>query len=123
MEVKHAESGDRFEIPKVQGMVEGKKTIITNFGQICSVLRRDAHHISKFLFKELAASGIIDKDRLILNRKLPSSIINEKIEDYTKEFVICKQCGKPDTEIIKQDRFLFLHCMACGAKHPVRSKI
>ena len=122
-EVKHSESGERFEIPKVQGMVEGKKTIITNFSQICSILRRDAHHISKFLFKELAASGVIDKERLILNRKLPSSIINEKLGAYTKEFVICQQCGKPDTELIKQERFLFLHCLACGAKHSVRSKI
>lgn len=122
-EVKHTESGERFEIPKVQGMVEGKKTIVTNFAQICSVLRRDPKHVSKFLFRELATPGIIEKERLILNRKLPSANLNEKIEAYAKEFVICSQCGKPDTELIKQDRFLFLHCLACGAKHSVRSKI
>ncbi len=122
-EVKHIESGERFEIPKVQGRIEGKKTIIINFSQICSILRRNAQHISKFLFKELATPGVIEKERLVLNRKLPSEKINEKIGSYTGEFVICHQCGKPDTELVKQDKFLFLHCLACGAKHSVRSKI
>ncbi len=123
LEVKHTESGERFEIPKVQGRIEGKKTIIINFLQICSILRRNAQHISKFLFKELATPGVIEKEKLILNRKLPSEKINEKIESYTGEFVICHQCGKPDTELVKQDKFLFLHCLACGAKHSVRSRI
>lgn len=122
-EAKHSAFGERFEIPKAQGMVEGTKTIVTNFGQICSTLRRDAQHIAKFLFRELAASGVIEKDRLILNRKLSSMRINEKIEEYAKEFVTCPQCNKPDTELIKQDRIMFLHCLACGAKHSVRSKI
>lgn len=116
-------SGERFEVPKVQGMVEGTKTIITNFLQICSVLRRTPQHITKFLFKELAAPGVIDKERLILNRKISSSRINEKIGQYVNEFVICPECKKPDTELKKENRFMFLHCLACGAKHAVRAKI
>ena len=39
-EVKPVETGSRFEIPKVKGH-EGTKTIITNFLQICDILRRD----------------------------------------------------------------------------------
>ena len=35
----------------------------------------------------------------------------------------CKDCGKPDTELIKEDRFTFIHCLACGAKHSIRNKI
>ena len=46
-------TSDRFEIPPVQGMVEGNKTIITNFMQICSYLRRKPEHLEKFLSKEL----------------------------------------------------------------------
>ena len=37
--------------------------------------------------KELAASGHLDSDRLVLNSKVPSSKINEKIEQYVKEFL------------------------------------
>ncbi len=112
-------SEDRFEIPKVEGYVEGKKTILTNFYQISSHLRRDEEHFQKFMLKELAASGQKEGDRFILNIKVPSAKINQKIEKYTYEFVLCRECKKPDTEIIKQDRINFLHCLACGAKHPI----
>jgi len=116
-------SSNRFEIPKIQGAFEGKKTILTNFFQIASYIRRDGNQFQKFILKELATSGQKEGDRLVLNNKIPSAKINQKIEQYIKEFVICKECGKPDTELKKQDRLLFMHCLACGAKHSVRGKI
>lgn len=115
--------GERFEIPKAEGHFEGKKTIITNFSSLASIFRRDADHLQKFLLKELAAAGQKDGDRLVLNIKIPSVRINQKIEEYAREFVLCKECGKPDTEILREDRITFLKCFACGAKHSVRSKI
>ena len=120
---KSKTSGERFEIPKIKGHFEGKKTVLTNFFQIASHIRRKPEHFLKFMLKELAASGTKKGDKLILNIKVPSAKINQKIEEYVKEFVLCKECKKPDTELIKQDRLTFLHCLACGAKHPVRSKI
>ena len=116
-------NGERFEIPKAEGMIEGNKTIITNFKQICDHLRRKCEHLAKFLQRELASPGTIEGERLILIKKVPSSRINEKIKEYVNEFVICRECKKPDTELIKQDEFMFLHCLACGAKHSVRAKI
>jgi len=122
--VKHHEnSGGRFEVPKVQGHFEGRKTILTNFTQIAEHIRRKPEHFQKFLLKELAASGQMENDRLVLNMKVPSAKINQKIEQYMKEFVLCKECKKPDTELLKEDRLSFVHCLACGAKHSVRSKI
>ncbi|MFH1327137.1 MAG: translation initiation factor IF-2 subunit beta [archaeon] len=123
-EVKQVESSrNRFEIPKIQGHFTGKKTILTNFFQISSYLRRKPEHFQKYLLKELATSGQIEGERLVLNNRIPSAKINQKIESYIKEFVICKECGKPDTEVTKEDRLSFVHCLACGAKHSVRSKI
>ena len=123
--VKHVseKKGDRFEIPKIQGAFEGKRTILTNFFQIADYIRRNPEHFQKFILKELATSGHRDGDRLILNIKVPSAKINQKIEEYAKEFVLCRECKKPDTEIIKENRLSFVHCLACGAKHSVRSKI
>jgi translation initiation factor 2 subunit 2 len=119
-QVKQVEhGGNRFEMAKIEGHFEGKKTILTNFFQICSYLRREPEHFQKFILKELAASGQREGDRLVLNMKVPSSRIIDKINQYTKEFVICKECGKPDTELIKQERIQFIHCLACGAKHSV----
>jgi len=116
-------TGERFEIPKVEGLFEGKKTILTNFFQIASQIRRDPEHFQKFLLKELATPGQKEGERLILNNKIPSKKINQKLEQYINEFVLCRECKKPDTEFIKEDRLTFLKCLACGAKHPLRTKI
>ena len=116
-------NGERFEIPGIEGHFEGKKTILTNFFQIASYLRRNPEHFQKFLLKELATSGQKENDRLVLNNKIPSAKINSKVEDYVKEFVLCKECKKPDTEITKEGKISALHCLACGAKHPIRAKV
>jgi translation initiation factor 2 subunit 2 len=113
-------SSERFEIPKVQGNVTGNNTFITNFAQIADYLRRDQQHLAKFLQKELAVSGRVDGQRLILKTKLNSAKVNEKIEKYAHEFVICPVCSKPDTEIISEKGVRFKHCLACGAKSPIK---
>lgn len=114
---------ERFEIPKVVGHIEGNKTIITNFNQIASSLHRDPQQLLKFLLRELATPGILEKNRLILGRKISSSKINEKIQLYTKTFVLCPECKKPDTQLMKENKILSIKCTACGAKHTVRAKI
>ncbi len=114
---------ERFEIPKVKGHFQGNKTVITNFSEIAQVLGRDPQHIIKYLTKALAASIDFTGSNLILGRKIKSDLINEKINFYAKIYVICKECGKPDTELVHQDRILFLKCQACGAKHPITQKL
>lgn len=117
------ESKERFELPKVVGHLQGNKTVVTNFAQICSLLRRPQEQLLKYLQRELATPATVEGPRLVLGRKISSSIINEKIERYCQDFVLCKECQKPDTQLIKEGRFLFMKCTACGAKHPVRGKI
>jgi translation initiation factor 2 subunit 2 len=119
--IKPTEFCDRFEVKKVEGMHEGTKTVVTNFTQICTCLRRSPEHVSRFLFKELASPGIIEGDRLILTRKLVSSQVNEKVEKYAEKFVKCGNCGKPDTEIITEGTKTFLKCMACGTKKEIHN--
>ena len=123
-EVKPIEkAGERFEVPKVSGHIEGTKTIIDNFLQICGTIRRPVEHILKYMLKELATPGKIENERLILNRKLSSKLINEKLENYVNEFVLCPDCKKPDTTLIREHRITFVHCLACGSKHSVRGEI
>ena len=113
----------RFEVPKIEGHFQGKKTILTNFFQIASFLGRSGEHFQKFILKELATSGYKSGERLVLNNKIPRKKIDDKIDKYVKEFVICKECGKPDTEIKKEGKVSYVHCLACGASHPIRTKI
>jgi translation initiation factor 2 subunit 2 len=117
--VEVTEEVSRFEIPKVQGLHSGTKTILSNFGQIVSHIRREPSHLSKALSKDLASQGEIQGDRLILSRKLSSKDVNEKIGKYVNEFVICPKCKKPDTELKEDGNKVFLHCLACGEKREV----
>ncbi len=117
------DKGARFEIPKIEGFFEGKKTVLTNFFAVAAHIRRDPETLQRFLSKELATSIVKDGERLILNNKISSKKIIPKIEQYVNEFVLCKECKKPDTELMKEGKTTVLHCLACGAKHPVRSKV
>lgn len=113
-------NGERFEIPKVKGEVSGNNTYITNIMQIADYLRRDVNHLAKFLQRELAVAGKIVGSRLCLKGKLNSVFVNEKVEKYAKEFVICNVCKKPDTEMISEKGIKYKHCLACGAKSPIK---
>lgn len=113
----------RFEIPNVRGHQQGNRTVISNFNQIASHLGRQPAHLLKYLLKELATPGTIKDGLLVVGTKVPASRLNEKIKKYADEFVLCSECGKPDTRIEKEKNVRYLKCTACGAKHAIRSAI
>lgn len=116
-------SSERFEVPKVLGHIQGNKTIISNFNQIANVIHRKPEHILKYLLKELATPGNLKTNALILGRKISAKRINEKMKDYVDIFVICPECKRPDTKVKKEGNITIMQCLACGARHPVKTKI
>ncbi len=113
---------ERFEIPKVRGHIQGNKTVISNFHQIAAVIHRKPEHLLKYVLKELAAPGELTNNALIIGTKMSAARINEKIQKYASEFVICPECKKPDTQLDKEKDITFIKCMACGAKKPIKAK-
>jgi translation initiation factor 2 subunit 2 len=106
----------RFEIPKVKGHIQGNKTIISNFKQIAATLERKPEHLLKYVLKELATPGEIKPKGLILGRKVAASLVNSKLRDYADKYVLCPQCGKPDTKLVDENKLTKLKCTACGAE-------
>jgi len=111
----------RFEIPSADSFVEGNRTIIKNFKDIAKFMERDAQEFAKYVMKELGTAGDIEGVRLILQGKFGWRMVNEKIQNYVNEYVLCPECGKPDTKIVKEGRIHFLKCTACGAMKPVKT--
>jgi translation initiation factor 2 subunit 2 len=111
---------ERFAVPKVTGHLQGNRTVVSNFFQIADTLGRNPEHLLKYVLKELATPGTLNNSGLILGTKIPASRINEKIRKYATEYVLCSDCGKPDTKLIKEDDFSFIRCQACGSKHRVK---
>ena len=116
-----AKTESRFEVPTAIVQTSKKQTIIKNFLEIAKTLRREPGSIAKYLFKELAVPGTIKGTELVLQSKVMSTLVNQRIREYVKDFVICKECGKPDTALQKVDGYTFIKCEACGAKRPARA--
>ena len=112
--------GERFEMPVLEAFNEGNKTIVKNFANALSKIRREPAEVAKFLSKELAVPTNAEGERLILHRKIKADIVNKKFEEYVKEYVLCLQCGKPDSHIESDGKMRVLICEACGARRTVK---
>ena len=119
---EQSESTERFTVPDARVYIEGKTTILENFAEIADVVRRDQDHLMKYLLGELGTAGKIDGTRAIFNGKFESSLINGLVKGYVDDYVICSECGKPDTRLVKDDRVLLLRCDACCGHRPVRKR-
>lgn len=113
-------SGERFEMPQAEVSMQGSQTVFRNFSQIASALRRDEKHLMKYLAKELASPAHLDGGRAIFQGSFQQRILQQKLESYVKEYVLCKECGKPDTKFAKEGNVTILKCEACGARSPVK---
>ena len=110
---------DRVVIPKIRGHIQGNKTIISNFFQIADSLGREPEFFLKYILKELGTPGESNKPLVILGIKVSASRINDKINEFAKKYVVCKICGKPETNLTKKNRIKFIKCNACGARYPL----
>ena len=111
----------RFSVPKAYSVIQGNRTIIQNFKDITEALNRDPQHVLKFLLRELGTAGNLEGSRAIMQGKFTHSLINERIDDYVKRFIMCHECNRPDTKIVREDRVFLLKCEACGAKAPLKT--
>ena len=116
---KSVSSGERFEVPRLSSMKSGSRTIIANFCDVASKLRREPSHLLKFLLKELATSGEVTGKKLEVLGNFTGDVVNKKLDNYIKVYVVCRECGKHDTKIVKEKGFTFIKCEACGARHTV----
>ncbi|MFX0172154.1 MAG: translation initiation factor IF-2 subunit beta [Candidatus Hodarchaeota archaeon] len=119
---EHVFKKSRFQIPEADIFKEGNKTWITDWSRILKVLNRenDAGHLAKHLAGEFATSATEERGRLCLQGKFSRGLINRELSAYVKEFVLCEECGKPDTKLIREGRILIKVCEACGARGAVK---
>ena len=110
---------DRFQVPEPEVATDGKNTVIRNFQEIATVLRREPAHLIGHLARELGCPGVLDLPRGVLKSRVTKEAIQQRIREYTEKYVICSECKRPDTHLEKQGRFTLLICEACGAQRPV----
>ncbi|KAK6076090.1 eukaryotic translation initiation factor 2 subunit beta [Seiridium cupressi] len=121
----HASSGARsYKIPPPQCLREGnKKTIFANIPEICKRMKRTEEHVTQYLFAELGTNGSVDGSRrLVIKGRFQQKQIENVLRKYILEYVTCKTCRSPDTELNKgENRLYFITCNACGSRRSVQA--
>ena len=112
-------SSERFEVPEPEVRQEGHATVFENFQQVCRDLDRDEDHLLKFLQDELGTSAHIDEsNRARLTGEFDADRIHNAVDAYTERYVLCSECGLPDTKLDREQGAEILRCTACGAQSP-----
>jgi len=110
-------SADRFDVPDADVRQEGNVTVYENFQDTLDVLGREEDRVLKFLQDELGTSAHIDESgRARLTGEFGQRRIEDAIDEYADEFVVCPECGLPDTQLEREQGALLLRCEACGAR-------
>lgn len=119
----HASSGTRsYKIPPPQCLREGnKKTIFANIQEITKRMKRSEEHVTAYLFAELGTNGSVDGSRrLVIKGRFQQKQIENVLRKYIIEYVTCKTCRSPDTELNKgENRLYFITCNSCGSRRSV----
>lgn len=110
----------RFQIPEPDMFIEGKTTVVRNFTDIADAINREPADILAYLLKELGTAGTSEGKRVIFKGKVQPEQIKDRIQSYLSTYVLCSECERPDTKLIKDGRTLILECDACGAHRPVK---
>ena len=119
--VPDLDTGDsRLDVPDAEAQKDGAFTRLTNLGRIADALSRDAEHLHSVIQRELGTNGQFDNGRSRYNGTFSGGDFDEAVESYTQEFVICSECGLPDTHLESEGRTQMLRCEACGAFRPVQ---
>ncbi|RMJ06587.1 hypothetical protein BHE90_014412 [Fusarium euwallaceae] len=119
----HSLTGTKsYKIPPPQCMREGnRKTVFANIADICKRMKRTEEHVTAYLFAELGTSGSVDGSRrLVIKGRFQQKQIENVVRKYIIEYVTCKTCKSPDTELNKgENRLYFITCNNCGSRRSV----
>ncbi len=113
---------DRFKLPKAEIFYEGNTTVIKNFDKIADAINRTPDLILKFLLGGVGTAGELVGTRVVFQGKIPAKSIQDKIKEYIDTYVMCSECNRPDTHLVKQGRTILIRCDACGAVRSVKSR-
>ena len=91
----------RYSMPPPQLVRVGtRKTMWTNFAQICSLMHRQPEHVMSFLLAELGTDGSIDgNQRLVIKGRYQPKQAESLLKKYIVEYVTCHMCVWSETPV------------------------
>ena len=111
----------RYKMPVVYGKVEGRgngiKTVIPNIAEVALSLHRSPAEVCKFFGTEIGAQTSYNEkdDRAVVNGQHTDPQLQDMMHKYIEKYVICPNCGLPETEYKIKNGCIYHRCAACGA--------
>jgi putative translation initiation factor aIF-2 beta subunit len=105
-----------------EGKNQNTRTIIKNFINICDELRRDPDLIEKYIGYQLNLRTKIDKIKLVVHSNHDRNVLQNIINGYIKDYVLCRTCHNPETSIVNNSKIIALTCLACGRTNEILNK-
>ncbi|KAK6079188.1 domain found in IF2B/IF5 [Seiridium cupressi] len=112
----------RYKMPRLQVKVEGKgngiKTVVVNLSTIAQSLARPGGHVIKWFGLDLGAQTNMDPpdDRWIINGAHDGETLQKSLFVFIEKYVLCDDCGNPETDLTIKDDVVRKDCKACGAR-------
>lgn len=99
-----------------------RKTMWSNFNQICQLMHRQPEHVQQFFLAEMGTDGSIDGNvRLVIKGRFQPKQVESLLKKYIVEYVSCHMCRNPETTLTRDPvtRLYFLQCESCGSRRSV----
>lgn len=118
----------RYKMPRLQAKVEGKgngiKTVIANMSDIAKSLERPPEYPTKYIGCKLGAQTNVDQknERYIVNGEHDANKLQEILDGFIKEFVLCPACENPETTLRVKKNAIHAKCKACGHSYTIDNR-
>lgn len=96
-----------------------KRTVWSNFKEICLQLKRPPEHISDFFTTELIIDASLVKDTLIFQKRVSYKQVRDLLTKYIIEYVSCGLCKTLDT-CLNKDSSTRSYMLVCNDCHSTR---
>lgn len=114
--------GERLSIPDPNAQKDGAFTRLTNLEDIAQTVSRPPDHVHRFIQRDFGTNGKLTDGVGRYNGSFSDSDFAAVIDAYVESYVLCAECGLPDTRLVTEDGTPMLRCDACGAFRPVSKR-
>ena len=116
----------RYKMPTLTTHIEKKNgvtTIIDNITTITDVIKRTPKDVSSYFSKNLGANinYVKNKGIVIVGCDKSKDELQEILNSYLEEFVLCDKCKKPETEIKVHKKSKLKICKACSHASTIKT--
>lgn len=113
----------RYKMPKIEIQTEGKttniKTILINLNEVAASLKRPALIILKYIGYEKGTNIETKNNKYIVKGSYSTSEVQDLIYSFIEKYILCLDCGNPETYYELEKQNIVMICYACGGKNKI----